>query len=81
VVTNQRRSILTEPGARNILREAFIETRSELPFKMDAICLLPEHLHCIWTLPEQDHDFSTRWKRSNPFLARSGYKQEGNPEK
>jgi len=28
---------------------------------LDAICLLPDHLHCMWTLPENDSDFSTRW--------------------
>jgi putative transposase len=24
--------------------------------------LLPDHLHCIWTLPTGDDDFSTRWR-------------------
>jgi putative transposase len=27
----------------------------------DAWVLLPDHLHCVWTLPENDNDFSTRW--------------------
>ena len=31
------------------------------PFHIDAICLFPNHLHCIWRLPEGDHDFSNRW--------------------
>jgi REP element-mobilizing transposase RayT len=30
------------------------------PFKIDAIAILPDHLHCIWTLPENDADFSTQ---------------------
>lgn len=29
---------------------------------MNAIVILPGDLHCIWTLPETDHDFSTRWR-------------------
>jgi putative transposase len=32
------------------------------PFAIDAFVLLPEHIHCIWTLPQDDHDFSTRWR-------------------
>ena len=28
-----------------------------------AICILPDHLHAIWTLPEDDSDFSSRWNR------------------
>lgn len=29
---------------------------------MDAIVILPDHLHAIWTLPEHDADFATRWR-------------------
>lgn len=32
------------------------------PFSINTIVVLPEHLHCIWTLPEGDDDFSTRWR-------------------
>jgi putative transposase len=32
------------------------------PFKIDAFVLLPDHLHCIWTLPHEDRDFSKRWR-------------------
>jgi putative transposase len=31
------------------------------PFRIDAMVVLPDHLHAIWTLPEDDVDFSTRW--------------------
>ncbi|MBS0581936.1 MAG: transposase [Proteobacteria bacterium] len=43
------------------LRDAFRTTRRAHPFDIDAIVVLPEHLHTIWTLPEGDTDFSTRW--------------------
>jgi putative transposase len=43
------------------LREAVRLTRSERPFAIDAWVVLPDHLHCVWTLPEGDTDFSTRW--------------------
>jgi putative transposase len=32
------------------------------PFELDAIVVLPDHLHCIWILPDNDSDFSTRWR-------------------
>ncbi len=31
------------------------------PFVIDAMVVMPDHLHCLWTLPENDGDFSTRW--------------------
>jgi putative transposase len=44
------------------LRAAFRQTRNDHPFNIDAIVILPEHLHCIWTLPPGDDDYSTRWR-------------------
>jgi putative transposase len=44
------------------LREAVASVRSEQPFVIDAWVVLPDHLHAVWTLPEADRDFSTRWK-------------------
>ncbi len=34
----------------------------QLPFTLEAAVVLPDHLHCIWTLPPGDADFSTRWR-------------------
>ncbi len=45
------------------LRTAFRIARHERPFTIEAIVILPEHLHAIWTLPSGDSDFSGRWKR------------------
>ena len=46
-----------------LLRQSFRQTKKDLPFNLDSIVVLPEHLHCIWTLPDGDSDFSTRWKK------------------
>jgi len=43
-----------------LLRSAVQATRSSYPFHVDAICVLPEHLHVLMTLPEGDSDFSRR---------------------
>jgi len=44
------------------LREAFRQIRQDHPFEIDAIVILPEHLHYIWQLPPDDSDYSTRWR-------------------
>lgn len=46
----------------NKLRMAIYKTRQRMPFHIDAWVTLPDHLHCIWTLPENDSDYSGRWK-------------------
>jgi putative transposase len=62
VVTYRRRRFLCEPENVGHLREAFRYVMARHPFEIDAFVLLPDHLHCIWTLPEGDSDFSTRWR-------------------
>jgi putative transposase len=53
------------------LRAAFRQTRQHHPFKIDAIVVLPDHLHTIWTLPEGDADFSTRWRLIKSTFSRN----------
>jgi putative transposase len=55
----RRRSLLTE--YIDDLRSVFADARRRRAFEIGAIVVLPDHLHCIWTLPEGDSDFSTRW--------------------
>lgn len=43
------------------LRDAVRRTRIERPFQIDAWVVLPNHMHCIWQMPESDTDYSTRW--------------------
>jgi putative transposase len=45
------------------LRTAFRVARQERPFALDAIVILPDHLHVILTLPEGDTNFAGRWRR------------------
>jgi len=62
LVTEKRQAIFSGEKQINLLRESFKKVMQKYPFKIDAIVLLPDHLHCIWTLPENDHDYSTRWR-------------------
>ena len=43
------------------LRQAFRYVQQRRVFQIDAIVILPDHLHSIWTLPDGDSDYSTRW--------------------
>ena len=73
VVTHNRHPILCESENINLLRDAFRYVMVKHPFKIDAIVILPEHLHCIWTLPENDADFSTRWRLIKSYFSRKCY--------
>lgn len=42
------------------LRQAVRQTRATRPFHIAAWVVLPDHMHCVWTLPESDGDYSTR---------------------
>lgn len=53
------------------LRAAFRETRSALPFTPIATVVLPDHLHCLWSLPEGDDDNAARWQRIKSQFSRS----------
>lgn len=46
----------------DILRESVRKIRTRTPFHIDAWVVLPDHLHCVWTLPEGDVDYSGRWR-------------------
>jgi len=45
----------------DLLCEAVQATRRVRPFHIDAWVVLPDHLHCIWTLPPDDANFGIRW--------------------
>jgi len=77
VVTHDRRPLFNDPLARDCLHAAWAATRAQMPFEDVALCLLPDHLHCVWKLPEGDADFSRRWARikagfTHRYLAAGG---------
>jgi putative transposase len=53
-----------------LLRRAFAETRREHPFELDAVVILPDHLHAVLTLPPGDADFSVRWRKIKAHFSR-----------
>jgi putative transposase len=60
---------LCEDTARAALRRAIHDVRVARPFTIDALVLLPDHLHCVWTLPDGDGDYSTRWSQLKALVS------------
>ncbi|VUX46674.1 conserved hypothetical protein [Candidatus Defluviicoccus seviourii] len=54
----------------DLLRDAVRRVRRSRPFTIDAWAVLPDHLHCVWTLPPGDDNFSTRWRLIKTFFVR-----------
>lgn len=70
---DRRSSILVEQIAA--LREALQTTRRARPFRIDAMTVLPDHIHAIWTLPPDDHDYSGRWRAIKAGFTRATRKR------
>lgn len=70
VVTHNRRPFLTNADAIQALRESITELQKSMPFTVDAWVVLPDHFHCIWSLPQGDHDFSKRMGRIKAGFSR-----------
>ncbi len=70
LITHKRRRILAIPENVTLLRDAFIFVMQKYPFFTDAAVILPDHVHCIWSLPKNDHDYSTRWRLIKSFFTR-----------
>jgi putative transposase len=68
-LADRRRCLLTDHIDE--LRAAFRETRRHHPFTTEAMVVLPDHLHVIWTLPKDDANFATRWRLIKSRFSRS----------
>ncbi|QSA97578.1 transposase [Methylococcus sp. EFPC2] len=63
-----------------LLRKSFKTVMEEKPFVIDAMVVLPDHLHCLWTLPPEDKDYSTRWKNIKALFSKGLQKTEARSE-
>ncbi|MFO7889401.1 MAG: transposase [bacterium] len=63
VVTYKRLPFLTHKNVRKILRASWQTVNKKYPFSLIALCLLPDHLHCMWRLPDKDANYSIRWQK------------------
>jgi putative transposase len=65
----RRRSLLVDhiDGLRTSIRK----TRNKMPFHIDAWVILPDHMQCIWTLPENHDNYSSRWQSIKKEFSKS----------
>lgn len=70
VVTYRRQRFLCNNNVRMALRDGIQTVRLIHPFTIDAWVLLPDHLHCIWTLPSHDSNFGIRWAKIKRFVTK-----------
>jgi len=69
LVTAERQPLLTRPDHIQRLRTAFQREMHRHPFAIEAIVILPDHLHCLWRLPSGDADYSGRWSRIKRYFS------------
>ena len=69
VVTENRINLFSEQESIQLLRAAFRYVQLRKPFKIEAICVLPDHIHCIWVM-EKDVNYSMRWQMIKTYFTR-----------
>lgn len=62
VVTHERWPLFKNEELVNLLRSAMRDVMSTRPFEVQAMVVLPDHLHTVWRLPDGDDDYSRRWR-------------------
>jgi len=76
VVIYMRQPLLDEMTIP-ILSKGLKECISTRTFTVEAMVILPDHIHCIWQLPPTDDDYSSRWKFIKAFFTREYTRRVG----
>jgi putative transposase len=61
-VAYRRRPLFANAERVEQLRQSFRYAKTQRPYDIIAAVILPDHLHCLWQLPDGDHSFSARWQ-------------------
>ena len=49
---------------------AYRQVWQDYPFELIAVCVLPDHIHAVWSLPSNDCDYSLRWQLIKRYFSR-----------
>jgi len=71
VVTHNRREFLCTPENVALLRSVCKNVMVSHPFAIDAMVIMPDHIHALWTLPEGDDNYAIRWSLIKGGFTRS----------
>jgi len=70
LVTHQRTPYFRDESNVALLGDAIRYVQRHHPFELVAFVFLPDHLHMIWQLPEEDDDYPTRVRLMKSFVSR-----------
>lgn len=79
VVTHERQPLFRDPQSVQLLANAIAKIRDRHPFAIEAQVVLPDHLHAIWTLPDGDANYATRWRLIKEAFTRAYCKRFESP--
>ena len=71
VVTYKRRPIFRDPDAVAKLMTAITSVQASHPFEISAQVVLPDHLHALWSLPDEDSNYPMRWRQIKAAFTRA----------
>jgi putative transposase len=80
LVTYKRNPILSTQNSIDLFTDAIRYTAKRMPFTIVAYVILPDHMHFIWTMPEDSCDYSTRWRLIKSHFTRA-WCQDGSVSK
>ena len=82
IVTAHRRPVFHDEAALELLRQAFRHVNEKRPSTVNAMVVLPDHLHCLWTLSPADSDYPRRWRLIKTWVTkRSDFAHHRHPER
>ena len=70
IVTHVRVRWLDDPRAVAAMKSAAIAVQEKWPFTLNAWVAIPDHLHFLITLPENDSDYSVRVQRFKGIVSK-----------
>jgi putative transposase len=80
VVTYERWPLFRDESARALLGSIMRSVAREVPFQTRAIVLLWDHVHCVWSLPRGDSDFSLRWQEIKSRFTKTWCQRSGDEQ-
>ncbi len=75
IVTNKRQRLFHSPKARELLLKAFDHVKQFHPYAMEAFCILPDHIHLLWKMPEDDEHYSMRIAEIKKRFSKTYYEE------
>ena len=80
LVTHQRLPYFSDKSSVDLLMQAMNSVMVKQPFSVDAMVVLPDHLHCIWRMPSHEWDYSSRWREIKKIVTKRIRLRDGRRE-